>query len=125
MKSLKFYISLMLIAFIGLTGCKDDVLVEGNAGQVEEGIPTTVSINFSTTPQKKLSRAEQTPEAEYNVSTIYLFAFNARGEKTGGQAFAVNGTEATGAYGNESFTGTINGFNVLTGSRQRLYAIAN
>lgn len=124
MKSVKFYIGLMLIAFIGLTGCKDDVLVEGNAGQVEEGIPTTVSINFSTTPQKKLSRAEQTPEAEYNVSTIYLFAFNARGEKTGGQAFAV-GTEATGAYGNESFTGTINGFNVLTGSRQRLYAIAN
>lgn len=125
MKSVKFYIGLMLIAFIGLTGCKDDVLVERNAGQVEEGIPTTVSINFSTTPQKKLSRAEQTPEAEYNVSTIYLFAFNARGEKTGGQAFAVNGTEATGAYGNESFTGTINGFNVLTGSRQRLYAIAN
>lgn len=125
MKSVKFYIGLMLIAFIGLTGCKDDALVEGNAGQVEEGIPTTVSINFSTTPQKKLSRAEQTPEAEYNVSTIYLFAFNARGEKTGGQAFAVNGTEATGAYGNESFTGTINGFNVLTGSRQRLYAIAN
>lgn len=125
MKSLKFYISLMLIAFIGLTGCKDDVLVEGNAGQVEEGIPTTVSINFSTTPQKKLSRAEQTPEAEYNVSTIYLFAFNARGEKTGGQAFAVNGMEATGTYGNESFTGTINEFNVLTGSRQRLYAIAN
>lgn len=125
MKSVKFYIGLMLIAFIGLTGCKDDVLVEGNAGQVEEGIPTTVSINFSTTPQKKLSRAEQTPEAEYNVSTIYLFAFNARGEKTGGQAFAVNGTEATGTYGNESFTGTINEFNVLTGSRQRLYAIAN
>lgn len=125
MKSVKFYIGLMLIAFIGLTGCKDDALVEGNAGQVEEGIPTTVSINFSTTPQKKLSRAEQTPETEYNVSTIYLFAFNARGEKTGGQAFAVNGTEATGAYGNESFTGTINGFNVLTGSRQRLYAIAN
>lgn len=125
MKSVKFYIGLMLIAFIGLTGCKDDVLVEGNAGQVEEGIPTTVSINFSTTPQKKLSRAEQTPEAEYNVSTIYLFAFNARGEKTGGQAFVVNGTEATGTYGNESFTGTINGFNVLTGSRQRLYAIAN
>ena len=125
MKSLKFYISLMLIAFIGLTGCKDDVLVEGNAGQVEEGIPTTVSINFSTTPQKKLSRAEQTPEAEYNVSTIYLFAFNARGEKTGGQAFAVNGMEATGTYRDESFTGTINGFNILTGSRQRLYAIAN
>lgn len=125
MKSVKFYIGLMLIVFIGLTGCKDDALVEGNAGQVEEGIPTTVSINFSTTPQKKLSRAEQTPETEYNVSTIYLFAFNARGEKTGGQAFAVNGTEATGAYGNESFTGTINGFNVLTGSRQRLYAIAN
>lgn len=125
MKSVKFYIGLMLIAFIGLTGCKDDALVEGNAGQVEEGIPTTVSINFSTTPQKKLSRAEQTPEAEYNVSTIYLFAFNARGEKTGGQAFAVNGMEATGAYGNESFTGTINGFNILTGSRQRLYAIAN
>lgn len=125
MKSVKFYIGLMLIAFIGLTGCKDDVLVEGNAGQVEEGIPTTVSINFSTTPQKKLSRAEQTPEAEYNVSTIYLFAFNARGEKTGGQAFAVNGTEATGTYRDESFTGTINGFNVLTGSRQRLYAIAN
>lgn len=125
MKSLKFYISLMLIAFIGLTGCKDDVLVEGNAGQVEEGIPTTVFINFSTTPQKKLSRAEQTPEAEYNVSTIYLFAFNARGEKTGGQAFAVNGMEATGTYRDESFTGTINGFNILTGSRQRLYAIAN
>lgn len=125
MKSVKFYIGLMLIAFIGLTGCKDDVLVERNAGQVEEGIPTTVSINFSTTPQKKLSRAEQTPEAEYNVSTIYLFAFNARGEKTGGQAFVVNGTDATGTYGNESFTGTINGFNVLTGSRQRLYAIAN
>ena len=125
MKSVKFYIGLMLIVFIGLTGCKDDALVEGNAGQVEEGIPTTVSINFSTTPQKKLSRAEQTPEAEYNVSTIYLFAFNARGEKTGGQAFAVNGMEATGTYRDESFTGTINGFNILTGSRQRLYAIAN
>lgn len=125
MKSVKLYIEWIVIAFIGLSGCKDDALVEGNAGQVEEGIPVTVSVNFFTTPQKTLSRAEQTPETEYNVSTIYLFAFNARGEKTGGQAFTVNGTEATGSYANESFTGTINGFNVLTGTRQKLYAIAN
>lgn len=125
MKSVKLYIAWMLIAFIGLSGCKDDALVEGNAAQVEEGIPVTVSVNFFTAPQKTLSRAEQRPETEYNVSTIYLFAFNARGEKTGGQAFTVDGTEATGSYGDESFTGTINGFKVLTGSRQRLYAIAN
>ena len=125
MKSVKLYITWMLIALIGLSGCKDDALVKGNVGQVEEGIPVTVSVNFFTTPQKTLSRAEQTPETEYNVSTIYLFAFNARGEKTGGQAFMVNGTDATGSYSNESFTGTINRFNVLTGTRQRLYAIAN
>lgn len=125
MKSVKLYIAWIVIAFIGLSGCKDDALVEGNVGQVEEGIPVTVSVDFFTTPQKTLSRAEQTPETEYNVSTIYLFAFNARGEKTGGQAFTVNGTEATGSYANESFTGTINRFNVLTGTRQRLYAIAN
>ena len=125
MKSVKLYITWMLIALIGLSGCKDDALVKGNVGQVEEGIPVTVSVNFFTTPQKTLSRAEQTPETEYNVSTIYLFAFNARGEKTGGQAFMVNGTDATGSYSNESFTGTINGFKVLTGTRQRLYAIAN
>ena len=124
MKSIKSYIGLVLIGVLGLFGCKDDVLVNDNRDNVKAGIPVQISVNFSTVLEKVQSRVVQEPETEYNVSNIYLFAFNERGEKTGGQSFTV-GEDATGSYGNESFTGTINRFNVLTGTRQRLYAIAN
>ena len=124
MKSIKSYIGLVLIGVLGLFGCKDDVLVNDNRDNVKAGIPVQISVNFSTVLEKVQSRVVQEPETEYNVSNIYLFAFNERGEKTGGQSFTV-GEDATGSYGNESFTGTISGFKVLTGTEQKLYAIAN
>lgn len=122
----KLYIILWMIwAYAGLSGCSDILLEENGSHTVEEGVPVSVSVKFSTERQKVQTRVEQTPETEYNVTNIYLLAFNARGEKTGGQAFTVGENGTTGTYSNETFKGTINGFNVLSGADQKLYAIAN
>lgn len=122
----KLYIILWMIwAYAGLSGCSDILLEENGSHTVEEGVPVSVSVKFSTERQKVQTRVEQTPETEYNVTNIYLLAFNARGEKTGGQAFTVGEDGTTGTYFNETFKGTIEGFQVLSGADQKLYAIAN
>jgi len=114
----------IFILAIGMSGCQDN-LEEFTDLKVEEGIPVSVSIDFSTARQSILTKVEQKPETEYNVSTIYLLAFNSRGEKTGGQAFHVGVDGVTGTYKNESFSGEIKGFEVTSGMGQNLYAIAN
>lgn len=114
----------ILFVLIGVSACNDDLGV-GRSGTVKEGIPTTISLKFSTNSQSVQSRVEQPGETEYNVSSVYLFAFNSNGDKTGGQAFDSQSGGLTGTYGNNSFSGTLNGFNVLSGSNQTLYALAN
>ena len=114
----------IFILAIGMSGCQDN-LEEFKDLKVEEGIPVSISIDFSTVRQSVLTKVEQSPETEYNVSTIYLMAFNSRGEKTGGQAFLVGDGNVTGNYDNESFSGKISGFEVTSGMGQSLYAIAN
>lgn len=113
---------LILLILFGVSACNDDLGV--GTGTVKEGVPTTISLNFSTNSQTVQSRVEQPGETEYNVSSVYLFAFNSNGDKTGGQAF--NSQKGlTGSYRNNSFTGTLTGFNVLSGSKQTLYALVN
>ena len=113
---------LILLILFGVSACNDDLGV--GTGTVKEGVPTTISLNFSTNSQTVQSRVEQPGETEYNVSSVYLFAFNSNGDKTGGQAFnSQNGL--TVSYGNNLFEGTLNGFNVLSGSKQTLYALVN
>lgn len=113
---------LILLILFGVSACNDDLGV--GTGTVKEGVPTTISLNFSTNSQTVQSRVEQPGETEYNVSSVYLFAFNSNGDKTGGQAF--NSQKGlTGSYVNDSFTGTLSGFNVLSGSNQTLYALVN
>lgn len=117
-----YSLCLILLILFGVSACNDDLGV--GTGTVKEGVPTTISLNFSTNSQTVQSRVEQPGETEYNVSSVYLFAFNSNGDKTGGQAFnSQNGL--TGSYGNNSFTGTLTGFNVLSGSNQTLYALVN
>lgn len=114
----------ILFVLIGVSACNDDLGV-GRSGTVKEGIPTTISLKFSTNSQSVQSRVEQPGETEYNVSSVYLFAFNSNGDKTGGQAFVSQDGGLTGTYNNNSFTGTLNGFKVLSGSNQILYALVN
>lgn len=114
----------ILFVLIGVSACNDDLGV-GRSGTVKEGIPTTISLKFSTNSQSVQSRVEQPGETEYNVSSVYLFAFNSNGDKTGGQAFDSQNGGLTGTYNNNSFTGTLNGFKVLSGSNQILYALVN
>lgn len=114
---------LILLILFGVSACNDDLGV--GTGTVKEGVPTTISLNFSTNSQTVQSRVEQPGETEYNVSSVYLFAFNSNGDKTGGQAFDSQSGGLTGTYRNNSFTGTLNGFNVLSGSNQTLYALVN
>lgn len=117
-----YSLCLILLILFGVSACNDDLGV--GTGTVKEGVPTTISLNFSTNSQTVQSRVEQPEETEYNVSSVYLFAFNSNGDKTGGQAFnSQNGL--TGSYRNNSFTGTLTGFNVLSGSNQTLYALVN
>lgn len=117
-----YSLCLILLILFGVSACNDDLGV--GTGTVKEGVPTTISLKFSTNSQTVQSRVEQPGETEYNVSSVYLFAFNSNGDKTGGQAFnSQNGL--TGSYRNNSFTGTLTGFNVLSGSKQTLYALAN
>lgn len=118
-----YSLCLILLILFGVSACNDDWGVR--TGNVKEGVPTTISLNFSTSSQTIQSRVEQPGETEYNVSSVYLFAFNSNGDKTGGQAFDSQSGGLTGTYGNNSFTGTLNGFNVLSGSNQTLYALAN
>lgn len=113
---------LILLILFGVSACNDDLGV--GTGTVKEGVPTTISLNFSTNSQTVQSRVEQPGETEYNVSSVYLFAFNSNGDKTGGQAF--NSQKGlTVSCVNNSFTGTLTGFNVLSGSNQTLYALVN
>lgn len=117
-----YSLCLILLILFGVSACNDDLGV--GTGTVKEGVPTTISLNFSTNSQTVQSRVEQPGETEYNVSSVYLFAFNSNGDKTGGQAF--NSQKGlTGLYGDNSFTGTLTGFNVLSGSNQTLYALVN
>ncbi|WP_308762314.1 hypothetical protein [uncultured Bacteroides sp.] len=117
-----YSLCLILLILCGVSACNDDLGV--GTGTVKEGVPTTISLNFSTNSQTVQSRVEQPGETEYNVSSVYLFAFNSNGDKTGGQAFnSQNGL--AGSYGNNSFIGTLSGFNVLSGSNQTLYALVN
>lgn len=117
-----YSLCLILLILFGVSACNDDLGV--GTGTVKEGVPTTISLNFSTNSQTVQSRVEQPGETEYNVSSVYLFAFNSNGDKTGGQAF--NSQKGlTGSYENNSFTGTLTGFNVLSGSNQTLYALVN
>lgn len=118
-----YSLCLILLILFGVSACNDDWGVR--TGNVKEGVPTTISLNFSTSSQTIQSRVEQPGETEYNVSSVYLFAFNSNGDKTGGQAFDSQSGGLTGTYGNNSFTGTLKGFNVLSGSNQTLYALAN
>lgn len=117
-----YSLCLILLILFGVSACNDDLGV--GTGTVKEGVPTTISLNFSTNSQTVQSRVEQPGETEYNVSSVYLFAFNSNGDKTGGQAF--NSQKGlTGSYRNNSFTGKLTGFNVLSGSKQTLYALVN
>ena len=117
-----YSLCLILLILFGVSACNDDLGV--GTGTVKEGVPTTISLKFSTNSQTVQSRVEQPGETEYNVSSVYLFAFNSNGDKTGGQAFnSQNGL--TGSYGNNSFEGTLENFNVLSGSNQTLYALVN
>lgn len=117
-----YSLCLILLILFGVSACNDDLGV--GTGTVKEGVPTTISLKFSTNSQTVQSRVEQPGETEYNVSSVYLFAFNSNGDKTGGQAFnSQNGL--TGSYRNNSFEGTLENFNVLSGSNQTLYALAN
>lgn len=117
-----YSLCLILLILFGVSACNDDWGVR--TGNVKEGVPTTISLKFSTNSQTVQSRVEQPGETEYNVSSVYLFAFNSNGDKTGGQAFnSQNGL--TGSYGNNSFEGTLENFNVLSGSNQTLYALVN
>lgn len=117
-----YSLCLILLILFGVSACNDDLGV--GTGTVKEGVPTTISLKFSTNSQTVQSRVEQPGETEYNVSSVYLFAFNSNGDKTGGQAF--NSQKGlTGSYVDDSFTGTLSGFNVLSGSNQTLYALVN
>lgn len=117
-----YSLCLILLILFGVSACNDDLGV--GTGTVKEGVPTTISLKFSTNSQTVQSRVEQPGETEYNVSSVYLFAFNSNGDKTGGQAF--NSQKGlTGLYRDNSFTGTLTGFNVLSGSKQTLYALVN
>lgn len=117
-----YSLCLILLILFGVSACNDDLGV--GTGTVKEGVPTTISLKFSTNSQTVQSRVEQPGETEYNVSSVYLFAFNSNGDKTGGQAFnSQNGL--TGSYVNNSFEGTLENFNVLSGSNQTLYALVN
>lgn len=117
-----YSLCLILLILFGVSACNDDLGV--GTGTVKEGVPTTISLKFSTNSQTVQSRVEQPGETEYNVSSVYLFAFNSNGDKTGGQAF--NSQKGlTGSYVDDSFTGTLSGFNVLSGSKQTLYALVN
>lgn len=62
---------LILLILFGVSACNDDLGV--GTGTVKEGVPTTISLNFSTNSQTVQSRVEQPGETEYNVSSVYLF----------------------------------------------------
>lgn len=66
------YILLVLLA-VGSVSCSDETLVD-SSGDIEEGIPVDVKLNFSAPKQKEMSRV-----ADYAVQNLYVIVCKENG----------------------------------------------
>lgn len=66
------YILLVLLA-VGSVSCSDETLVD-SSGDIEEGIPVDVRLNFSAPKQKEMSRV-----ADYAVENLYVIVCKENG----------------------------------------------
>lgn len=70
--------SSILIYVAALSCCTFD---ERITAPVEEGVPTHVVLNYAVRQEVPLTRAEQSPEYENRVDNLYVFVFDASGNR--------------------------------------------
>ena len=132
-KNLKYIIAAALV-MAGAASCVQDNLVPST----KEGVETWASLNFAPQDNFNIStRATLSGEAEFRVQNLYIFVFDASGNKVYGKWFE-NEDKVTGATALKSATAekwwvsngetsTTGGFKIKarSGSGFSLYAIAN
>ena len=81
--------TLLLCATIGATvaSCADEEWMSGNRQPVREGIPVTFNLNFQAESNRIETRAAQNETFEGRVYNIYVFIFDADGNKHYGEFF--------------------------------------
>lgn len=75
MNLIKLQIFFLIIFSMMLLSCQDEFL-SGNK-TVEEGIPTTITLNVSANNNKVVTRAAQSEETEKAIYNLYVFVFDA------------------------------------------------
>ena len=111
MKRIKnLYIWCVSIA-LSLASCTDEYWSEGNSIQVKEGIPVSVSISYRVADAIE-SRTAQTEDTEKKVNRICAIAFRSDGTLSG-RSF------------DEAPQSNVIELNMLSGSNQRIFLVAN
>lgn len=123
-------ISLLLLVLISSTSCFKDSF---GSEQIEEGVPTEVSIDFDVLASSVVTRAAQDTEYEFRVHNLYIYVFDNDGAVLYRHFFNEEGS-GTDKYGNPvnmSFDnpssadrGTIS-FKTVTAIDAKIVAVAN
>lgn len=130
MKQIYRFFLIFLIPFVSSCLVKD--VVEPN--QVEEGIPTTISLGLTFPESEKLQVETRATELNTRVYDLYLFIFNEKGTLETKYFFPVNEDTSNPNYSTEgepaeiirtnSTTGKINNIQTTSGTHYIL-AVAN
>lgn len=109
-----FAILLLTLLFVA---CTDKDLVQSNPSSIKEGVPVTVSLDFGVSKSDIVSRSAQDDEVEQRVNRLFVIAFYANGNISGYKTYE-NLNNTTGK-------GKITGFEMHSGSGQKICMIAN
>lgn len=122
-------IAFLCLILISATGCFKERF---DGQQIEEGVPTEVSLNFDVLASQVVTRAAQAREYEFKVYSLYLYVFDNDGAVLYQHYFDQAG-DATDRYGNPvslafdsdaADRGTLR-FKTLTALDAKIVAIAN
>lgn len=105
------------------TACTDEAIVTGSSQNIKEGVPVKLKLDFTTGRQAVVSRATQSDETEYHVSTLYLLVFNSDGSIDAQDVATITGGDYSENAG--TATGTIQNFSAHSGTEKQIYAVAN
>lgn len=122
-------IALLTLIMMSATGCFKE---QFDGEQIQEGVPTEVSLNFDVMSNQLVTRAAQAEEYEFKVYSLYLYVFDNHGAVIYRHFFDQAGA-ATDRYGNEvdlafdsaaADKGTLK-FKTVTALDAKIVAIAN
>jgi len=108
-----YYIFIILIVLLGFVSCSDDGF--GHEEEVEEGLPTTIKINFSAPEAENITTKSASVSDFTKINSLYIFLFDKDGKLDGfanpdvSTASSITISTTTGAhtiYGVANYYGT-------------------